>query len=33
MYIDHLKGDNRKRIGRSEIQDFNTTQPYWENTK
>ena len=33
MYIDHLKGDNRKRIGRSEIEDFNTTQPYWENTK
>jgi hypothetical protein len=33
MYIDHLKGDNRKKIGRSEIQDFNTTQPYWENTK
>ena len=33
MYIDHLKGDNRKKIGRSEIQDFNTIQPYWENTK
>ena len=32
-YIDHLKGDNRKRIGRSEITDFNTKQPYWENTK